>query len=563
MKFLVAQILHFATHRTSRINFLALLRFIALLVGLVAVYSILFHVIMEYEGRTESWVTGVYWTLTVMSTLGFGDITFQSDLGRIFSSIVLLTGIIFLLILLPFTFIEFFYEPWMRAQQAARAPTSLPTKTRKHVILIHFDPVIKTLIDKLVQYQHPYVLIVPDLEEALRLHDRGYKVMRGDLDKPETYQLARVENALLVAATANDQLNTNVAATVREVCEQVQIVTTANYHASVDILELAGSNHVLQLGEMMGQALARRVSDGETLAHIIGQFDDLLIAEAMVRDTPLVGKTLTESRLRETTGVHVIGLWERGTFEAARPEMLIEPETVLVMAGSPTHIARYNALLEPSSPPVTPVMIIGGGRVGKATGKALAARGLDYRIIEKMDDRIRNKTHYIHGDAAEIEVLEQAGIRDAATVIITTHDDDMNIYLTIYIRRLRPDVQIISRSGLERNIPTLHRSGADFVLSYASTGANAILNLIGRDNILMVAEGLDVFEVEIPNALEGKTIAESEIRDKTGCTVVAFRRNGRMETAFDPYQPLPKDTRIILVGTPEAEKRFLERYKPE
>ena len=155
----------------------------------------------------------------------------------------------------------------------------------------------------------------------------------------------------------------------------------------------------------------------------------------------------------------------------------------------------------------------------------------------------------------------KAGLWETPTVIVTTHDDDMNIYLTIYLRRLRPDTEIISRAGLERNIATLHRSGADFVLSYASTGANAIINLIGRDNIMMVAEGLDVFEMEIPDALEGKSIAESGIRRKTGCTVIATRKDGQMEVAIDPHRPLGTDTRIILVGTPASEKRFLELYK--
>ena len=88
----------------------------------------------------------------------------------------------------------------------------------------------------------------------------------------------------MVVLTASDQLNTNVAATVQDVSETVPIIASANYEASVDILQLAGCDHVLQLGEMMGQELARRVSDGETLAHILGRFDDLLIAEAMVRD---------------------------------------------------------------------------------------------------------------------------------------------------------------------------------------------------------------------------------------------------------------------------------------
>ena len=44
----------------------------------------------EREGQAHSWLTGLYWTLTVMSTLGFGDITFHSDLGRAFSIVVLM-----------------------------------------------------------------------------------------------------------------------------------------------------------------------------------------------------------------------------------------------------------------------------------------------------------------------------------------------------------------------------------------------------------------------------------------------------------------------------------------
>lgn len=560
MKFLFAQLMHLVKERPNRVNLIALLRFLLVLVLLVITYSIIFHYIMEYEGREQSWITGLYWTLTVMSTLGFGDITFQSDLGRLFSIIVLMSGIVFLLILLPFTFIEFFYEPWMKAQQSVRAPTRLPEKTSGHVILVHFNAVTRTLIQKLEQYRYPYVLLVPDLTEALSLHDQGYKVMRGDLDSPQTYQLARADRALMIATTASDQVNVNVAATAREVSETVAIVATANAQASVDILQLAGCTHVLQLGEMMGQALARRVSDGERLAHPIGRFDELVIAEAMVRDTSLVGKTLRDSRLRETTGINVLGMWEEGVFQAAQPEMHITDDMVLVMAGSETQIARYNELFRDIQSINSPIVIIGAGRVGRATAQALAARNLDYRIVEKAPERVRDSEKYILGDAAELEVLEQAGIRETPVVIITTHDDDMNIYLTIYCNRLRPDVQIISRSTLERNVATLHRAGADFVLSYASTGANALINLIGRDNILMIAEGLNIFEVEMPDALAGKTVAESDIRRKTGCTVVALHTDGEVQVMRDPYRPLPKEGRIILIGDPEAEKRFLKIY---
>lgn len=560
MKFLFAQLVSLYSDRSNRVNFVILLRFLTVLVAMVTAYSVIFHYIMEQEGKSYSWVTGVYWTLTVMSTLGFGDITFQSDMGKIFSIIVLMSGIVFLLILLPFTFIEFFYAPWMRAHHAARTPTRLPEKTSGHIIIIHFDAVTKTLISKLKQYQYPYVLLVPELTEALNLYDQGYKVMLGDLDTPRTYELACVDKALLVVATASDQVNVNVAATVREISDTVPIVATANVSASVDILRLAGCTQVLQLGEMMGQGLARRVFDGERLAHPIGHFGELIIAEAMVRDTSLVGKTLRESRLREIAGINVLGIWERGFFQSAQPEIIITDKTILVIAGSEKQIAHYNELFRNQQPMNAPILIIGGGRVGRATARSLAARNLDYRIVEKAPELIRDPEKYVLGDGAKLEVLEQAGIRKAPVIVITAHNDDMNIYMTIYCRRLRPDAQIISRSNLERNVATLHRAGADFVLSYASTGANTMINMIGRDNILMVTEGLNIFEVDIPDSLIGKTVAECDIHRKTGCTVVALNVDNNIQVMQNPYRPLSADGRIILIGVPEAEQRFLKLY---
>jgi voltage-gated potassium channel len=557
VKFLVSQLLYFWQDRHSRINIYALSRFLALIAGLIVLYSVLFHFIMAYEGRQESWVTGFYWTLTVMSTLGFGDITFVSDLGRIFSTIVLLSGIFLLLILLPFTFIELFYAPWIKAHEAARAPTELPATTQGHVIVTQIDAVTEALIEKLQQYHYEYVLLVPELDEALRLHDLGYRVVRGDVDSPQTYRRLRAEHASMVVTTANDRLSTNIAFTVRAVSETVPIVATANAAAAVDILQLAGCNHVLQLGEMLGQAVVRRIFGGDTMAHVVGQFKELLIAEAPMSGTDLVGKTLAESKLRTEVGVSVLGVWERGEFECSHPDTPIEAGTVLVLAGSADQLARYNERFRQAQPPSTPVLIIGGGRVGRAASRALLERGLDYRIVELLPERVRDPARSIVGDAADLEVLEAAGIRTTACVLVTTHDDDTNIYLTIYCRRLRPDVQIISRARTERNVDTLHRAGADFVLSYANMGSRTIMNYLNRSSILMLAEGLDVFQVPTPPALVGKTIAEADLRHKTGCTIVALEEDGATIVNPNPRTILNAASQMILIGSDEAEERFL------
>ncbi len=134
----------------------------------------------------------------------------------------------------------------------------------------------------------------------------------------------------------------------------------------------------------------------------------------------------------------------------------------------------------------------------------------------------------------------------------------MNIYLTIYVRKLRPNIQVISRSMRRRNVVTLHRAGADFVLSYASMGANAILNILEQNDIVVVAEGLNIFAAETPDEFAGKTLIEAQIRKTTGCNVLSIKRNDEQIINPDPGYILSKDCELVLVGTTEDEAKFMK-----
>jgi voltage-gated potassium channel len=565
VKFLTAQYAALKETGSSRRNLRLLARFVLLLAVLVTTYAILFHAIMAAEGQSHSWVTGFYWTLVTMSTLGLGDITFGSDVGRIFSVFVLLSGVLFLLVVLPFTFVEFFYSPWLDAQRRARAPREVPEGMAGHVVLTNEDPISLALVDRLKAYGRKYYMLVPDLNRALELYDQGISVMLGEGDDVQTYEALRVRDAAMVVATADDYMNSNIAFTVREATETVPIVAFARAPESIDVLELAGSSHVLQLTDMLGRSLARRTVAGDIRANIIGHFGELLISEAPVSGTPIVGRTLGDGWLRAATGLTVVGIWQRGEFHVPAPSEVLEPTSVLVLAGSEDQLMRFTELTAIYNLPDAPVLILGGGRVGRAAAEALRERDIDYRIVEKDPTRVKDPEHTVIGSAADLACLQRAGIREAPTTIVTTSDDATNIYLTIYCRRLRPEMQIISRSNLERNVSTLHRAGADFVMSYASMGASAVFNLLEKDDVVMVAEGLDVFRCPVPREMVGRTLRESRVRERTGCSVVAIERNG--ETFVNPAadEPLPdsSEAELIVIGNTESERRFLEMYAPE
>jgi voltage-gated potassium channel len=562
MKALMAVLSTVLESRTSRKNLRSLGTLLLVLFALIVIYSVLFHIIMELEGQRHSWITGFYWTLTVMTTLGFGDITFDGDLGRVFSVVVLTTGVAFMLVLLPFTFIEFFYAPWMRAHTAARAPRSLPATTEGHVILTNYGPLATALIPMLEKYGHPYVVLCPTLQEALDFEERGVRVAVGDLDDPETYRKMRLDQAAMLVTTRTDVINTNATFTARELSESVTIAASATSDASRDVLELAGATMVLRQEEMMGDALARRVSIRDSDARVIGHLDELLIAEASTYGTSLPGQTLGQSEVRSRTGVGVIGVWNHGTLEIVDHDTIIGPETIFILAGTREQLDRYNAAFSTLDVPPSRVIVIGGGRVGRAASTALKELGIETTIIEKIAERVAGHPEAVIGDATQMDVLKKAGVRDASTLIITTHDDDLNVALTIFFRKLRSNWQILCRSNLDRNVKTLSRAGADLVLSYASMGANSVYNLLRGGDHLLLAEGLSLFPVPVPPSIAGRSLGKARIRTRTGCTVIAVDHNGVREMNPGLDFVLPEGGRIYLVGTLEAEDKFLELFHP-
>ena len=224
MKRILSEFVHAFGDKRIRRNASALLRYGIVIVSLIIVFAVAFHFLMIYaEGQTHSWIAAVYWTLTTMSTVGYGDIVFESEIGRIFSIIVLLTGIVLIFIVLPFIFIRFFYGPWLEAQLHKQTPRQVPAKIKDHVIICTYDSIAPALIERLDQERIPYYLIESDLDQASEHYLAGISVVMGELDRKETYEALRLDQARMVFVNDLDPVNTNIVLTIREVSETVPI----------------------------------------------------------------------------------------------------------------------------------------------------------------------------------------------------------------------------------------------------------------------------------------------------------------------------------------------------
>mgnify|MGYP001247765376 FL=1 len=567
MKFPGSEIGHILGEGKNRRNLASLLRYVVFLIGVILLFSGIFRVLMErLEGETYSWVTAIYWTLVTMTTLGYGELTFSSGGGQLFSIVVVLSGVVLLLVVLPFAFIRFFYAPWLEAQLRLQAPRSLPNSTQGHVIISRHDEIAAALIQRLGPAGIPHCVVESDPAVAAQLLADGVDVIAAQLDERTTYEQLQLQQARLLFANSGDTRNSNIALTAREVSDTVPIVGVVESEDSIDVLEFSGCTQVLPLKTRLGQYLASRVSTGLGAVDVVGHFHGLQIAEFAARNTELAGHPIRDTHLRARTGLNIVGTWRRGRLSPALPETVIAPDSLVVVVGTTEQLAALDGTV--SSPPSTDdalVLVIGAGKVGRAASAALKRKNLSVHVIDRSSDGLGRLTgvvdQTIEGDAADRTALMEAGLEQAQTVLLTTHDDAMNIYLSVYCRRLKPDLRIVSRISHDRNLEAIHRAGADFVLSYAALGAEAIVSILEGHELVILGQNIELFSAQVPPRLEGRTLAESQLASLAGLSVVAIKQGGQLVTQLHASTRLESGMELFILGGIEQRRAFAELFK--
>ena len=161
-------------------------------------------------------------------------------------------------------------------------------------------------------------------------------------------------------------------------------------------------------------------------------------------------------------------------------------------------------------------IICGIGRVGSYVADELIATGRAFVVVEASGEAItahEERTGHelvVHGDAADDEILERAGVARCAGVFAVTGDDSRNLVVSMSARALRPEVRIVARVHDRRNVDKTLRAGADEIVSPDFTGGMRIASAMLRphavnfmDMMLRTSENFRVEEVDVPASFPG------------------------------------------------------------
>lgn len=216
------------------------------------------------------------------------------------------------------------------------------------------------------------------------------------------------------------------------------------------------------------------------------------------------------------------------------------------------------------------IVIAGLGRVGRQAAAELHDAKVAFVIIDPRPEAhaYAVQHHYlmIQGDASDDAVLEQAGIRHAKGLIVTSGDDASNLYIVLSARVLNPKLFIVSRAVDDSSVPKLIRAGADRAISPYAIGGRRLAHLILSPTVVdffdtVIRKGeeslnLEGIKVRDGARVIGQSLAELRVRELTGATVLVVLRGSRVLPNPDPDLVLHPGDQFLALGTSEQLDRL-------
>ena len=177
------------------------------------------------------------------------------------------------------------------------------------------------------------------------------------------------------------------------------------------------------------------------------------------------------------------------------------------------------------------VGIIGAGRFGLSLAEALAETGIEVLLIDRnnalVQSAIKKVTWAVQCDATSANALESAGISECDTVVVAIGSNvEASMLVTANCKELGIKT-VISKATSEIHGKILDKLGADHVVYPDRESAHRLARNITEHNaydLLEISEGLSLAEIDVPEACVGKTLAEADLRKKSGVTVLCIRR---------------------------------------
>lgn len=524
------------------------------LIGIVLTFAVVYRLAFLHVADEDiSLIQSAQVVLEILTTAGFGGDTATWREHDALAAMVILMNLSG--VLLVFLAIPLFAVPAFREAFGTEPPTE--STLTDHVVICGHSAMDDVLREELENAEVPYLFVDSDPQTVQSLNEKGFEAILGNAERVETLRNANLQEARAIVADLDDETNPTVILSADRVNPDVKIISVVQNRDAIPHNRFAGADEVVVSKQSIGESLAMRSmkSVSERFQEAVDSSSRVEFAEYLVEEgSELTGKTIQDVSAFDELGMTIIGGWFGPRFLISPPpDTVIVENTILLVSGGDNGLEELGTRRLPSHQGhPSRVVVFGYGDVGRSVTNTLESEGIDVTVV---DLKQRGRVDTI-GDVTEMKTIREANLENARAVVLALDTDVPAIYGSILINQAYPDVEIITRANDPENVWKLYNAGADYVLSLpAVTGEVLAATLIHDQEILTPRDDFEFVRTEAP-ALEGQTLSEAHIRNKTGCTVVSVERNGELVMDLGPNFTIEAGDVLIGLGGETAIERF-------
>jgi trk system potassium uptake protein TrkA len=208
------------------------------------------------------------------------------------------------------------------------------------------------------------------------------------------------------------------------------------------------------------------------------------------------------------------------------------------------------------------VIVVGGGQVGSSVTRKLLDLGHEVVIVEQRRDRYLALDEELGhraqaGDGTELSVLEGAGIKRPADIVVAVTGDDEDNLIICQLARERYDVpKVVARVNDPRNQAHFDLLGIAPTVSATQMVMALVQHEIPEHELVQLVqlrrENLEIVEVEVGDSAAAAGKRVEQLRLPETARLISVMRDGKAEIAVGSTKLLPGD-QVLAVLQPGGE----------
>ncbi|MBE9223431.1 potassium channel protein [Cyanobacterium stanieri LEGE 03274] len=301
-----------------------------------------------------SFVDSAYMTIITLSTVGFGEIKALDAQARIFTMVLILTGIVIFGYLVN-RFTEAISQGYFKERLRFKQKRNVIDKLQNHYILCGFGRMGFHVARELHAENTPFIILEKGESELEKAEELGYLHLQGDATLDESLLEAKVETALaIIAALSSDADNLYTVISAKALNPNIRAIARANSEEAVKKLERGGADAVVSPYVTGGKRLAAAALRPQIMDFVDGilsggerafYLEEFLLPE----DCPCRGQSLREAGLRARSGALVVAIRSphTGLIPGPNGESILTAGDSLICMGTGEQLRTLNSILAP------------------------------------------------------------------------------------------------------------------------------------------------------------------------------------------------------------------------